>query len=52
MHQEPVTKAEEAGSVYFRTGGDTGRMTVSEMTEYLTEMKMQEESLQKRRQEV
>ena len=52
MHQEPVTKAEEAGSVYFRTGGDTGRMTVPEMTEYLTEMKMQEESLQKRRQEV
>ena len=52
MHQEPVTKAEKAGSVYFRTGGDTGRMTVPEMTEYLTEMKMQEESLQKRRQEV
>ena len=52
MHQEPVTKAEEAGSVHFRAGGDTGRMTVPEMTEYLTEMKMQEESLQKRRQEV
>ena len=52
MHQEPDTKTEEAGSVHFRAGGDTGRMTVPEMTEYLTEMKMQEESLQKRRQEV
>lgn len=51
-HQEPDTKTEEAGSVHFRAGGDTGRMTVPEMTEYLTEMKMQEESLQKRRQEV
>ena len=52
MHQEPVTKTEEAGRTHFRTGEDTGRMTVPEMTEYLTEMKLQEESLRKRRQEV
>ena len=52
MHQEPVTKTEEAGRTHFRTGEDTGRMTVPEMTEYLTEMNLQEESLRKRRQEV